>query len=53
MDPGPPTFNRNATRPPQRPDPKAICAFLDDFVIDDLQEILMRNGLLLPTKSHW
>ena len=26
---------------------------LDDFVLEDLHEVLVRNGLYLPQKCHW
>ena len=33
---------------------KAICLILDDYALEDLYEILLRNGLALPMKGqHW
>ena len=26
---------------------------LDDYVVEDLWEILIRNGFYLPSKGHW
>lgn len=31
-----------------------VCTILEDYAIDDVHEILLRNDLFLPTKgSHW
>lgn len=33
---------------------KSICSQLDDYTLEDLYEILIRNGLALPQRgSHW
>ena len=33
---------------------KSVCLVLDDYALEDLYEILTRNGLALPPKGmHW
>ena len=31
----------------------AVQLVLDDFTVDDLHEVLTRNGWYLPVKCHW
>ena len=46
-----PTSKRQ--QPPSAQSNMDAFVILDDFVLDDLHEVLVRNGLYLPQKCHW
>ena len=55
---GVPTFNRKMAKPPEKKhqgaaEARATLMVLEDFTVDDVYEVLVRNGLYLPNKCHW